>query len=342
MGDIPVPFFTCILDSAVEPGANFGARRIVTQPRGFPCSDSDYSESAGSAGCAQESLRQTIAWSLWASTTSILTAAASAATETGSVSVDSVDALLADPNLDAVCISSSTSTHCDLIEGAARTGKAVFCEKPIHLDMERADACGAVLAETGVPFQIGFNRRFDPNHGEVRRAARNGEIGRLEQAVISSRDPYPPPLRFLRGSGGIFRDMMVHDFDMARFLFGEEPVEVTAMGSVLFDARCEEFGDVDSAMVVLRMASGALCHVNCSRHCSFGYDQRIELFGERGMLVSANPTRTSIERYTESRDLRPRPAAPLLHRAVRRSVHAGDRRLRGCRGARRQAVTRLR
>lgn len=227
-------------------------------------------------------------------------AAAVAATETGSVSVDTVDALLGDPTLDAVCISSSTSTHCDLIEGAARTGKAVFCEKPIHLDMERADACGAVLAETGVPFQIGFNRRFDPNHGEVHRAARNGEIGRLEQAVISSRDPYPPPLRFLRGSGGIFRDMMVHDFDMARFLFNEEPVEVTAMGSVLFDARCEEFGDVDSAMVVLRMATGALCHVNCSRHCSFGYDQRIELFGEGGMLVSANPPRTHIERYTES------------------------------------------
>ena len=227
-------------------------------------------------------------------------AAASAATETGSVSVDSVDALLGDPTLDAVCISSSTSTHCDLIEGAARTGKAVFCEKPIHLDMERADACGAVLAKTGVPFQIGFNRRFDPGHSTVRQAARDGEIGRLEQAVISSRDPFPPPLRFLRGSGGIFRDMMVHDFDMARFLFNEEPVEVTAMGSVLFDVRCEEFGDVDSAMVVLRMASGALCHVNCSRHCSFGYDQRIELFGERGMLVSANPTLTNVERYTKA------------------------------------------
>ena len=227
-------------------------------------------------------------------------AAASAATETGSVSVDSVDALLGDPTLDAVCISSSTSTHCDLIEGAARAGKAVFCEKPIHLDMERADACGAVLAETGVPFQIGFNRRFDPGHSAVHRAARNGEIGSLEQAVISSRDPFPPPLRFLQGSGGLFRDMMVHDFDMARFLFGEEPVEVTAMGSVLFDARAGEIGDVDSAMVVLRMASGALCHVNCSRHCSFGYDQRIELFGERGMLVSANPTRTSVERYTEA------------------------------------------
>ena len=226
-------------------------------------------------------------------------AAASAAIETGSVSVDSVEALLGDPTLDAVCISSSTSTHCDLIEGAARAGKAVFCEKPIHLDMERADACGAVLAETGAPFQIGFNRRFDPGHSAVRRAARNGEIGSLEQAVISSRDPFPPPLRFLRGSGGIFRDMMVHDFDMARFLFGEEPVEITAMGSVLFDARAGELGDVDSAMVVLRMASGALCHVNCSRHCSYGYDQRIELFGERGMLVSANPTRTHVERYTK-------------------------------------------
>ena len=269
-------------------------------------------------------------------------ASASAATETGSVPVDSVDALLGDPTLDAVCISSSTSTHCDLIEGAARTGKAVFCEKPIHLNMERADACGAVLAETGVPFQIGFNRRFDPGHSAVHRAARNGELGLLEQAVISSRDPFPPPLRFLRGSGGLFRDMMVHDFDMARFLFGEEPVEVTAMGSVLFDGRAEEFGDVDTAMVVLRMASGALCHVNCSRHCSFGYDQRIELFGERGMLVSANPPRTQRRTLHGSWDRRPRPAAPLLHRAVRGSVHAGNRRLRECRGARRQAVTRLR
>ena len=186
----------------------------------------------------------------------------------------------------------------DRRRGAGREGGVL--RKTDHLDMERADACGAVLAETGVPFQIGFNRRFDPGHSAVHRAACNGEIGSLEQAVISSRDPFPPPLRFLQGSGGLFRDMMVHDFDMARFLFGEEPVEVTAMGSVLFDARAGEIGDVDSAMVVLRMASGALCHVNCSRHCSFGYDQRIELFGERGMLVSANPTRTSVERYTEA------------------------------------------
>ena len=132
-------------------------------------------------GCAQESSRQTTVCNSWGSTMSILLPAASAATETGSVSVDSVDALLGDPTLDAVCISSSTSTHCDLIEGAARAGKAVFCEKPIHLDMERADACGAVLAETGVPFQIGFNRRFDPGHSALHRAARNGEIGSLSR-----------------------------------------------------------------------------------------------------------------------------------------------------------------
>ncbi len=227
-------------------------------------------------------------------------ASAQAAQQTGSKAFDSVDDLLGDPAIDGVLIASATDTHCDLIERSARAGKAVLCEKPIHLDIERVDACANVVAETGGFVQIGFNRRFDPSHGAVRQAVADGEIGKLEQAVITSRDPAPPPLDYLRVSGGLFRDMMIHDFDMARFLFGEEPVEVAAMGGVLIDPRIGEIGDIDAAMVVLRMASGGLCHINCSRRCAYGYDQRIEVFGQGGMLVSANPTATNVERFTDS------------------------------------------
>ena len=224
-------------------------------------------------------------------------ASAEAASATASRSFDSVDALLGDTSIKAVLIATSTDTHCDLIERSARAGKAVLCEKPIHLDIHRVDQCRAVVEETAAPVQIGFNRRFDPGHSALGRAAASGEIGRLELAVITSRDPAPPPLAYLRVSGGLFRDMMIHDFDIARFLFAEEPVEVTAMGGVLVDPAIGEIGDVDSAMVTMRMASGALCQINCSRRCAYGYDQRIEMFGEKGMLISANPAVTNLERY---------------------------------------------
>lgn len=221
-----------------------------------------------------------------------------AASETGCRFVPTAASLLEDPGVDAVFIASATDTHCDLIEAAASAGKAVFCEKPIHLDLARVDECARVVREAGITVQIGFNRRFDPSHAAVREAVGAGEIGRIEQAVITSRDPAPPPLDYVRVSGGLFRDMAIHDFDMARFLFAEEPAEVTAMGSVLVDASIGEAGDVDTAMVVMRMESGALCHINCSRRSVYGYDQRIELFGERGMLVSNNPTPTNVERFS--------------------------------------------
>ena len=221
-----------------------------------------------------------------------------AASETGCRSVPTAARLLEEADVDAVLISSATDTHCDLIEAAALAGKAVFCEKPIHLDIARVDECARVVRAAGITVQIGFNRRFDPSHAAVREAAGGGEIGRVEQAVITSRDPAPPPLDYVRVSGGLFRDMAIHDFDMARFLFAEEPVEVSAMGSVLVDASIGEAGDIDTAMVVMRMESGALCHINCSRRSAYGYDQRVELFGERGMLVSSNPAPTSVERYT--------------------------------------------
>lgn len=221
-----------------------------------------------------------------------------AASETGCRAVPAAADLLEDPQVDAVFVASATDTHCDLIEAAARAGKAVFCEKPIHLDLARVDECARVVRDAGIPVQIGFNRRFDPSHAAVREAAGAGEIGRIEQAVITSRDPAPPPLDYVRVSGGLFRDMAIHDFDMARFLFAEEPVEVSAMGSVLVDPSIGGAGDIDTAMAVMRMESGALCHINCSRRSAYGYDQRIELFGERGMLVSNNPTPTNVERYT--------------------------------------------
>lgn len=221
-----------------------------------------------------------------------------AARETGSRAVGSAEDLLADPSVDAVLVATSTDTHCELIERAARAGKAVLCEKPIHLDIARVDACGEVVEREGAFVQIGFNRRFDPTHAALRQAAADGEIGRIEQAVVTSRDPSPPPLDYVRVSGGIFRDMTIHDFDMARFLFGEEPAEVTAMGGALVDPAIGDAGDMDAVMAVLRMESGALCHINCSRRCAYGYDQRIELFGERGMLVSANPAPTNLERHT--------------------------------------------
>lgn len=227
-------------------------------------------------------------------------ASAAAAKECGAGAVASVNDILGDSSVDAVLIASSTDTHCELIERSVRAGKAVLCEKPIHLDIGRVEACRKVVESAGLPVQIGFNRRFDPSHGALRQAVAAGEIGNLEQAVITSRDPAPPPLDYLRVSGGIFRDMAIHDFDMCRFLFGEEPVEITAMGAVLVDPRIGEIGDIDAAMAVLRMESGALCHINCSRRCAYGYDQRIELFGEKGMLVSGNPSVTNVTRFTET------------------------------------------
>ncbi len=230
-----------------------------------------------------------------------LQASARLAAETGSQAVNSVDALLDDASIDAVLIASSTETHCELIERSVQAGKAVLCEKPIHLDITRVDACKGIVASAGQPVQIGFNRRFDPTHNALQQAVQDGEIGKLEQVIISSRDPAPPPIEYLQGSGGLFRDMMIHDFDMARFLMGEEPVEITAMGCVLVDPAVGEIGDIDTAMVVMRMVSGALCHINCSRRCAYGYDQRIEVFGEKGMLVSTNPTSSNLERYSESK-----------------------------------------
>jgi len=203
-------------------------------------------------------------------------------------------AVLADPATDAVVIASSTNTHADLIEAAARAGKAVFCEKPLDLDRRRAEACLAVVAECGVPLMVGFNRRFDPHFARLERQLRAGRIGRIELLSITSRDPSPPPLAYVRVSGGLFRDMMIHDFDMATWLLGEEPVEIYAAASVLTDPAIGEAGDVDTAVVILHTRSGALCQISNSRRAVYGYDQRVETLGSKGALKADNVAESTV------------------------------------------------
>ncbi len=230
-----------------------------------------------------------------------------------------VAAALDDDALDAVLIASSTDTHVELITASAKAGKAVLCEKPIDLDSARVDRCRDEIADCGVAIQIGLNRRYDPSHREVARAAHAGEIGAVEQVIISSRDPGPPPLEYLKVCGGLYRDMMIHDFDMARFVLGEEPVEVLALGSALFDDNARSLGDVDTAMVMMRTATDQLCHINCSRRAVYGYDQRLEVVGSAGMVRSDNRRATTVRRYgeasTAARD-------PLLHFFIERYAAA--------------------
>jgi len=179
---------------------------------------------------------------------------------------------------------------------AAAAGKAIFCEKPIDLSLKRVDACLAAVKKAGVPMLVGFNRRFDPSFKALHDRLRAGEIGTVEQVIVTSRDPGLPPPEYLKVSGGQFRDMTIHDFDMARWLLGEEPVEVFATGSNLVEPWVGELGDVDSVMVVMRTASGRLAHINNSRRAVYGYDQRIEVLGSKGMLRAGNRTPTTVER----------------------------------------------
>ena len=202
---------------------------------------------------------------------------------------------LGDPALKAVMIASATKTHADIAAAAARKGKAIFCEKPIDLDIGRTDTCLAAVAKAGVLFQIGFNRRFDPSFRALKRRLEDGEIGAVEQVIITSRDPEPESEEALAGGGGVFREMTIHDFDMARNLLGEEPAELFATGSSLVSPAYAKLGDYDTAMFVMRTASGRQCHINNSVRASYGYDQRIEVHGSQGMLRAGNRMPTSVE-----------------------------------------------
>ena len=220
------------------------------------------------------------------------------ATKHGARATANLDAALADPAVGAVMICTPPRTHAAIIERAARAGKAVFCEKPVDLDMSRVDACAKVLESTGAPFFVAFNRRFDPSHRALFDAIRAGDIGRPEMLVLSSRDPEISPPDYVAAMPyGIFYDTMIHDFDMVRWLLDDEPVEVIARTACMLDAKDNPHRDPDTAMVMLKMAGGALVHVNSSFRAVYGYDQRIEAFGEKGMLISRNRQPTTLERY---------------------------------------------
>jgi myo-inositol 2-dehydrogenase / D-chiro-inositol 1-dehydrogenase len=221
-------------------------------------------------------------------------ASAAVAAELGVAVAASAEELISSPTVDAVAICTSTDTHADLLILAARAGKAIFCEKPVSLDLATVDAALAEVAKAGVPFQIGFNRRFDPAHASVQAAVASGSLGDVFITKITSRDPAPPPLAYVKVSGGLFLDMMIHDFDMARFVVGSEVVEVYAQAAVritpeIATAFGPNSGDVDVAVVTLRHANGALTVIDNSRQAVYGYDQRVEVLGSLGMAASENP-----------------------------------------------------
>jgi myo-inositol 2-dehydrogenase / D-chiro-inositol 1-dehydrogenase len=212
---------------------------------------------------------------------------------------------------DAVLIASPTPTHADYIERAAARGRPVFCEKPIDLSADRVRACLAAVRGAGVSLMVGFNRRFDPHFATLKARLDAGEIGGVELLTIISRDPSPPPIAYVESSGGLFRDMMIHDLDMARFLLGEEPVEVSAAAACLVDPAIGAAGDVDTAVVMLRTASGRLCQISNSRRASYGYDQRIEVHGANGMLRAGNVLPTTVE-LADATGFRTDPVLPFF------------------------------
>ena len=208
--------------------------------------------------------------------------------------VRSADELLADRSIDAVLIATPTDTHADFIDRAAAEGKAILCEKPVDLNSERIRQTLARVEKAGVPLMIGFNRRFDPNFAALKRRLLDGMAGEVELVSILSRDPAPPPVSYIARSGGLFRDMMIHDFDMARFLLGEDPIEVYAVGSALVDPEIGRAGDIDTAAVTMKTASGKICQISNSRRATYGYDQRIEVHGSKGLLSAGNVHETTV------------------------------------------------
>ena len=194
-----------------------------------------------------------------------------------------------DKNIKSIFIATSTNTHLKYIEGAVKNKKIVFCEKPLDLDLKKINQCKKNIKKYNPKIQIGFNRRYDPAHNSLRKNLIKGKIGKLEKIIITSRDPAPPPLSYLKTSGGIFKDMMIHDFDLARYYTGSDEFEsVFATGEYFSDKKFRKVKDLELATVIMRSKKGVQCIITNSRHCSFGYDQRVELFGNKGMIISDN------------------------------------------------------
>jgi myo-inositol 2-dehydrogenase/D-chiro-inositol 1-dehydrogenase len=229
-----------------------------------------------------------------------------------------IDQIAASDDIDAVVICTPTDTHADLIEQFARAGKAIFCEKPVDLNVDRVKQALATVEAEGATLMVGFNRRFDPDFMAVKAAIDAGRIGAVEMVTITSRDPGAPPYDYIKVSGGIFRDMTIHDFDMARWLLGEEVETVTAQASVLTDPKIGELGDYDSVNVILRTASGKQCVITNSRRASYGYDQRIEVLGSAGSVSAENHREANIEIANDGGYTRP----PLLNFFMTRYIAA--------------------
>jgi myo-inositol 2-dehydrogenase/D-chiro-inositol 1-dehydrogenase len=223
--------------------------------------------------------------------------------------IRSLKSIIEADDIDAVAICTPTDTHADLIERLAQAGKAVFCEKPIDLSLPRVKACLQVVEEMDATLMLGFNRRFDPDFEALHAAVAAGQIGDVEMVTITSRDPGAPPYGYIQVSGGIFRDMTIHDFDVARWMLGEEVESVQAAASVLVDPKIGELGDYDSVNVILRTASGKQCVITNSRHAAYGYDQRIEVLGSKGVASAHNTHEANIEIATADGYRRP----PLLN-----------------------------
>ena len=228
--------------------------------------------------------------------------------------VRDTEQILADKSIDAVLIATSTNTHSELMEQATAAGKAVLCEKPVDLDLQRARECQMRIQKTGQPVMIGFNRRFDPNFAALQYALSEGEIGKAEILSITSFDPAPPPIEYIKVSGGLFKDMMIHDFDMANFIKGEAPIKLSAIASSIVNPEIEKAGDVDTAVVTMQYLDGSMAVIKNSRRAAYGYDQRLEVLGSKGLLQAQNMLENTIVKSTENGVVSAKPTYFFLER----------------------------
>lgn len=239
-----------------------------------------------------------------------MSSAQKVAEQYGARPMDDLDQVLNDPSVDAVVIATPTDTHVDYIERVAQAGKAIYCEKPLDQSLERVERAMTALQRHPVPFMLGFNRRFDPDNGALRETVKAGEIGKLNMLMSWSREPAPPPIEYVRVSGGYFVDATIHDIDLLCWIAGEWPVEVFAAGSCVFNPQIGAEDDFDMTMTTLKMPSGALVHINNARSCVYGFDQRLEAFGDAGMVQTLNHRDDNLVRW----DTRATVArAPLKH-----------------------------
>lgn len=238
--------------------------------------------------------------------------------------IQTIEEAMADPNVHGVCIGSATDTHADFIELAAKNGKTILCEKPIDLALSRVRDCLGVIEQYPVPMLVGFNRRFDPQFRKLKTQLGAGVIGKAESLLITSRDPSPPPAHYAKASGGMFRDMSIHDLDMARFILGEDPISITAHGSCMVDQAIGEAGDIDTAVIVMNFPSGAIATISNSRRSGYGYDQRIELHGEKGLLQAGNIKEDLVQHWGDSGCVSAKPQHFFLERYEQAYINEWD------------------